>query len=122
MRARHRPCGQRSAGGCASARPGRDSGPGTGRTAACGRCRIAGVLVCWASGSPPWVRRRCGHLLDEPGGDELAQRGLGNADMASLAALAEADEADTPLGDEPPGKSLGCAEQLGGLSDGEEPV
>ena len=35
--------------------------------------------------------------------------------MASLAGFAQANEADTPLGDEAPGKALGGAKQFGGL-------
>jgi hypothetical protein len=38
--------------------------------------------------------------------------------VAPLAALAEADEPDTPLGDQVAGQALGRAEQLGGLGDG----
>src|SRR5262249_30285551 len=97
-----------------------DSEPGSGQTAACGRCRSAGVLAYWASGGPPWVR--CSQRLDQPGGDELAERGLGYADVASLAVLAQADEADTPLGHEAPGNALGGAKQLGGLGNGEQPI
>jgi len=65
---------------------------------------------------------RCSQRLDQPGGDELAERGLGYADVASLAVLAQADEADTPIGDEAPWKSLGRAKQFGSLDDGEQPV
>jgi len=65
---------------------------------------------------------RCGQGLDQPGGDEFAERGLGYANVASLAGLAQADEADTPLGDEAPGKALRGAKQFGGLGNGEQPI
>src|SRR5215475_7527918 len=78
----------------------------------------------FTSCSPPRGRPGIGgrQRLDDTGRNELAQRGLGNADVASLAVLAQTDESDTPLGDEPPRKALGRAKQLGGLGHGEEPV
>jgi len=39
--------------------------------------------------------------LDQPGCDELAQRGLGDADVS-----ADPAEPDAPFGDEPPGEPL----------------
>src|SRR5215470_2115477 len=91
---------------------------------ACGRCRTSGAEACSPARGPP--RRGPGlsgcQRLDDTGCDELAQCGLRNADMASLAVLAQTDESDTPLGDEPPRKALGRAKQLGGLGHGEEPV
>src|SRR5215475_14739157 len=91
---------------------------------ACGCCRTSGAGACWPSRSPPGRRPDVSdsQRLDDTGRDELAQCGLGNADVAALAALAQTDEADTPLGDEPPRKALRRAKQLGGLGHGEEPV
>jgi hypothetical protein len=42
--------------------------------------------------------------------------------VSALARLAQADEADTALGDEPSRESLRGAEQFGGLSHGEQAV
>jgi hypothetical protein len=48
--------------------------------------------------------------LDEPGRDELAQRGLRDSDVAS-----DSDEANAPLGDEPTREAFGGPELVGGF-------
>ena len=58
-----------------------------------------------------------GDRFDGPGRDELAQCGLGDANVT-----ADPDETDTPLRDQPPREALTRGEQLGGLSDSEQSV
>jgi len=55
--------------------------------------------------------------LDSASRDELAQRGLRDADVA-----ADANEPDTPFRDEPPGEAIARGQQVSGLSDGEQTV
>src|SRR5579859_2349875 len=92
-------------------RPGRGSGPGTGRTVAAGLVRS--VVSCSCGLSPFLMVDR----LDEPGLDELAECGFGDAHVS-----ADPDEPDTALFDQPPGEALGGAEHVGGLGDGQQPV
>ena len=70
------------------------------RTAAAGLCPS---VVCQPSGnSPPPARTRG---LDQPSTDEVPNSRFRDADVT-----ANADEPDTPLGDETAGEPLGCAQ------------
>jgi hypothetical protein len=55
--------------------------------------------------------------LDKPGGDEIAQRGLGYSHVAP-----DSREANAALGDKPPRKPLRSSENLGGFRHGKQPV
>jgi hypothetical protein len=55
--------------------------------------------------------------FDEPGRDELTQRGFGDADVS-----ADPDEPDAPFRDEPPGEPFAGRQDFGGLGDGQQPV
>jgi hypothetical protein len=55
--------------------------------------------------------------LDEPGGDELAERGLGYPNMAS-----DSRQTNAALGDQPAREPLGGSEQLGGFCHGKQAV
>src|ERR1700722_9624333 len=68
--------------------------------------------VSWSCDLPPG-----GDGLDKPGGDELAECGIWDADMAS-----EPHEADAALFDGAAGEAVGGAEDLDSLSDGQEAV
>jgi hypothetical protein len=66
---------------------------------------------------PATTMRPCGDRLHGPGGDELGQRRFRDADVA-----ADLAEPDTPFRDQPPGKALGGTEQIGSLSNRQQPI
>ena len=75
-----------------------------------------GRTAAWYSSRHPATTRR-DKRLDKPGSNELTHRGFGDADMT-----ADTDKPDAPLGDQPPRETLGCAEQLGDLGHGKQPL
>ena len=77
---------------------------------------VPGRTAVWYSSGHPATTRR-GKGLDKPGSNELAQRGFGDADMT-----ADTDKPDAQLGDQPPRETLSCAEQVGDLGHGKQPL
>src|SRR5262249_42142180 len=92
--------------------------PASDRTASGERGRS---VACQPSGSPPPGRDRDCDRLDRAELDELAERGLGDADVA-----ANPDETGTTVRAQPPGASraagLERTENLGSLGAGQQPI